>query len=458
MTTWDHAYRVISIAFAILYLINCFVNNPILSYITCILLILILCKSIPTLPKTSLLSVGGLLGIGMALLWGANAPLQIWIKAITQSANLVTLFICTPMISIPFYYDRYQDELVSIVKSRISNPITFCALVFFCTHILGVILSIGAITIIYDLMIPLARLYKAEDAFLGTVLCAYCASGFWSPAWASMLTVTTATHIPWIQLIPIGIVFSLIYAAIALALLALKSRSKSHVFHPLVLDKTLIVDWKKIRIMLTLTVSLILSIILMNLFTDWNLLMIISIIAVLFPIACALIQRYAKAYKQGMKTYYKVSLNRIHGQVSMFTAAGFLGIALQNYGINDLVKTLTPHWLTAYPIWMCMAIILAIILPSLIGIHAVVTGTAIATIIVPSAIGLSVFTFALTVITGWLLAIMLSPFSATSLLGANYSGKTSFEVSLGLNGIFGFIIVLVFSVLIGTLNTCFSIF
>ena len=91
---------------------------------------------------------------------------------------------------------------------------------------------------------------------------------------------------------------------------------------------------------------------------------------------------------------------------------------------------------------------LIMILPAMLGIHPVVTGTALVASIIPEAFGLTEMTFVLIIITGWLLSTMCSPFTATSTLVSGCSGKPPWDIGLGLNGVFGAAAMVVFSVII----------
>jgi hypothetical protein len=98
---------------------------------------------------------------------------------------------------------------------------------------------------------------------------------------------------------------------------------------------------------------------------------------------------------------------------------------------------------------------LLMIVPSLVGLHPVAIGTALVATIVPASIGLTDMGFALTIIVGWALAILISPFSATSLIAGGLCDCSPWEISLGLNGKFGFFNVIFFSILIALINGLF---
>lgn len=449
---YKHVSRGVLLAFSFLFLLHYFWPLEIFHYGACLLLLVILAETYPFLPRPNQMVVGGLFAAGALFLILSRASLAEWASSLMKNGNLVTLFICTPMMSLPFFFEDYQGELKAVAQTKMQGLVGFCFLVAVSTHILGVLISIGAFTIIYELLNPHARLYQAEDEFLATVVRGYCSSGFWSPAWASVVVVTSLPGVSWPRLIPVGIALSILYCALDLAAVALKVHRHPERFPRLKPEAGIRVHWPKIFIMLLLALLLILAIVILSLFTGWDLMVIIPLVSLVFPLLCALAQRHWKEYRTGVKDYYENSLAKVNGQVTLFAAAGFLGKALQLFGVGDLVAGLLPPWLLSYPALLIGTLMLILILPSLAGIHPVVTGSALAAALTPAGLGLNQMTFVLTLLTGWLLAILLSPFSATSLLAGAYTGKASWDISLKMNGLFGLFCLVFFSILLSVIG------
>ena len=78
-------------------------------------------------------------------------------------------------------------------------------------------------------------------------------------------------------------------------------------------------------------------IILLNLITPWDLMMIVPIVSLLFPLLAAVSQRRLEAYRHGMKGFYAKALMSSQTQCALFAAAGFLGQALNTSG--DVYKS-----------------------------------------------------------------------------------------------------------------------
>ncbi|MEA4892117.1 MAG: hypothetical protein VB085_06105 [Peptococcaceae bacterium] len=423
-------------------------GSRILTYTGAVLLLVILARSFPRLKKVnrrvySFLFIGG----AILLIW-SKAPLSTWAFALMKNANLVCLFTCAPMISLPFFYEDYQSELKVVAQTKMRSLLGFCLLVGLCSHLLGVLISVAALAIIYELLEPQAKLYDADDIFISSLTRGYSSSGFWSPAWASMILINSATSISWLRLIPIGIAFSILFILLDLATVKWKMHKDPKRYPLLTPEPDKEVHWPKIYTMLALAVCMISMIVILNMITAWDLMVIIPFVALSFPVISALFQRHVPEYKQGMKKYYVKSLTKVQVETGLYAAAGFLGKALQVSGIGEKLPELIPDWLVNFPVGLSICIMLIMILPAMLGIHPVVTGSALVAAIVPQSLGLTEMTFVLIIITGWLLSTMCSPFTATSTLVSGCSGKPPWDIGLGLNGIFGAAAMVIFSVII----------
>lgn len=447
--------RNIIIFFAVLHLANYFIKSAFLFYICCGLLTYIFVSAVRVLPKVTRRISLALMLLGICLMFWKGMPFDAWLLCIDKNGNLVTLFILVPMMFLPFNYDDYQKELKHVAQAHMQSLLPFCLLTFSVVHIFGVVISVGAVSLVFELFRNNAKLYNAEKTFMASLLRGYCTSGFWSPAWASILVVTTQMNIPWIRFIPWGIGFFLITLVFDATAVWFKIRQNPEKYPRLKAKEHVAVDWKQILILIGLATALICIIAVISKITPWDLMVIIPIVAMVFPIVVALLQNKLPNYKLGIKEYYDKSVLKVISQVALFTAAGFLSKALEYSGVGAMIPKLLPAWMSQYPVLLIGSIMLLMIVPSLVGLHPVAIGTALVATIVPTSIGLTDMGFALTIIVGWALAILISPFSATSLIAGGLLNCSPWDISLGLNGKFGFFNVIFFSILIAMINGLF---
>ena len=436
------------LVFAGLRLIGYFVPFMPLTYFTAALLAAIVLWSVPLMKRATQIVLLVLSVAGVSLLLYAHASFETWAAAVLANGNMVMLLMLVPMISAPFFYEDYQSALKSFAEIRMRNVMSFLLLISVCTHVLAVIVSIGAVMIIYELMEPFARMYRAEKPFLTTVSRAYNSSGFWSPAWASVIVYSAYPDVRWVKVIPVGIAFTVLFILLHLAGAYLETRRHPDRYPDIAPDPGVTLDSKRLTRMLLLAVCMIGSIILVNVTTGWDLMISVSVVSLLFPLIVALVQNRKRQYRAQMKLYYDVQIVKSRDQVALFMLSGFLGKALAVSGVGQLLSGLLPPFLTGYPALMVAALMLLLILPGMAGVHPAATGSAMLAAFSPAALGLTHYTFALAMLVGWLLTIMMAPYSATGLLLSSLTGKNNYYTSIGINWAFCIVCIAVFSPLI----------
>ena len=117
-----------------------------------------------------------------------------------------------------------------------------------------------------------------------------------------------------------------------------------------------------------------------------------------------------------------------------------------------MIPGLLPDAFTAYPPLMIVSLVLLIVLPALAGIHPVATGTALTTALNPAALGLTNYTFALTIIFGWIMGVMLSPLSTQNLILSGETGRSNWDVSVKTNWLFCIVCTVLFAILISIIG------
>jgi hypothetical protein len=297
-------------------------------------------------------------------------------------------------------------------------------------------------------MKPFAQLYDAHEPFLRTTMRSYCSSGFWSPAWASVIIYTVVPGVEWLKIIPAGIAFAIIFNAINLASVYIEKKRNPGRYPDIMPDEGAVLNKKMLFTMLVLALSMIGLIIVLNAATGWDIMLAVTIVSLLFPIGVALVQSHTKELKREAVKFYNQPLVKVRDQVALFTLAGFLGKALDYAGFGALLTGLLPEWLKAAPALMVCALSLLMILPACIGIHPGASGTAIVAALTPAALGLTSYTFGLTILFGWLMAIMMAPFSAVALILSAATGRNNFALSIGMNWKYCIVCLVIFSLLI----------
>ncbi|MFZ5946183.1 MAG: hypothetical protein ACOYVD_19005 [Bacillota bacterium] len=439
-------------AFAVLQVINYFNPSKLIFYVSTMLLCYILTKAMFNMPKINTIICFILFLFGSILMIYVNASPTIWLYALSKNGLLIALFVCAPMLNMPFTYEDYQSELANIAKVYLHSMIPFYFLISIPTHIFAALTGFAALAIMYNLFRDISKLYNSEEIFISTIGRSYASSGFWGSSWISVLLVVSELGIPWYRIIPVGMVFTVVSISINLVSIKIKMLKEPERFPRLYRDEKVGVDWRKIFTILFFSVLIVSITLVVNIYTGWNLLAIVPLVAFTFPLVVALVQRKIPEYIKGIKSYFNTSLYKSRTEVTLFTAAGFLAASLEISGVSTWVPKLIPNFLVNYPQILIALLMLLVIIPGQMGIHPVATGTAMVATIVPASIGLTVPTFAWTIICAWLLSNMLSPFSALNLTLSGLAGRPSWEVGLGLSWRYGLVCLVVYSIMISVIG------
>jgi len=434
--------------YALLNVIYYYSKIELFFYAALVCLAVVFVLSITKLKPVSRNVILALLGISVALMIYGKADLSQWLKGCNKNGLLIALFVFGGMLNLPFTYENYAAELVNVAKLYMKDLIPFCLLISIPTHIFGALTGFAAFSIVYGLFLDTAKLYNAEDIFISTMGRAYSTGGFWGTSWAGVVLVVSQFGIPWYKLILLGIVFTLISWGINLLDIKRKMIANPRKFKTLEPDKSTVVNWKNIRIMLFLSLIIVISTLIINTTTGWDLLAIVPLVAMALPPLVAVVQGKTKEYKKGLKTYCDKSLYKSRTETCLFFAAGLLAAALKISGVDKLIPGLIPDFLINYPYLLIMTLMLLIIIPGQLGVHPVASGTTLLATIVPAQIGLTIPVFADAIICGWLLSNMMSPFSALNLTLSGLTGRTSFNTGLTLNWYYGVVCVIIYSAMV----------
>ena len=444
----DDLLRVLMLAFAALRAVNYFYVSTALHLVSAAIILTVIGLSVPRLKGKTGLVIAVMAAIGVLLMIVSGASPKQWLAALLKNGNLVMLLTLAPMLSRPFFYEDYQGELKVLAKARMRDLVSFLLLLTLSSHMLGVLVSIGAVIIVYDLLHPFGELYKAEMPFVTTITRGYSSSGFWSPAWASAIVYSQFPDVKWTRVIPVAILFTVLFNGISLGSFAIMAKRDPGRWPRLEPEEGVRPDRRKLWTMLALFAGMIGSIVLVESLTGWDLMLCVPVAALLFPLAAAAVQNKWPAYREGVGTYYEKNLMKIPMQAALYATAGFLGKALELSGIGDAVARLIPSAFIQYPPLMVLSLIVLMTIPGFFGIHPVATGSAMVATLIPSSLGLTNYTFALTILYGWIMAVMLNPLSAQTLILSGESGRSNLDVSIRSNWLFCLVCTILFSLLI----------
>ena len=136
---------VLTFCFGIGYIANVFLAQPLLALINTIMLVLAVILSFIATKGSTRMIAAVLLFVGAFLLIYAQAPLNVWEKALLENGYLLAMFIMVPLISLPVRYGGYNESLEALFERFGNSESRFYGLVSVMTAFLGVLVSIASV-------------------------------------------------------------------------------------------------------------------------------------------------------------------------------------------------------------------------------------------------------------------------------------------------------------------------
>ncbi|MFA7468055.1 MAG: hypothetical protein WCY82_07300 [Desulfotomaculaceae bacterium] len=398
--------------------------------------ILALIQCLPTISKITKVVFVGLFGLGSALLFFSKASLAVWGGAVTSNVGILTLILFVPVLSIPFKFPRYQSSLEHMLQNVVQKGDNGLYLLGHgIAHLIGVIANIAAITITYY-MLKAAAGGEKNTMIAKAAARGYTSTVFWSPNSGAVGLVLAYWGGAVVEIIPFGTVLAIIALAVGWAenkyRLGLEARHNERPTGQACPEITSTSEEQKtdrelgnIRndfYFLSFAVFFLLVVVIVSdYFTVLGILLIVPILALIYPCVWALLIGEQKTQWVQFQNFIKNGLPNASNEVVIFLGAGFFAAAVGSSEIGTYLGYFFSS--IAYSPTLLIAVIMAVfVLLSLVGFHPVLTATSIVASITPQALGLPPTILSVVVLAGWGLAITCSPFSACSLNLANITG------------------------------------
>ncbi|TFC29531.1 hypothetical protein E3O25_04665 [Cryobacterium sp. TMT1-3] len=276
------------------------------------------------------------------------------------------------------------------------------------THALGAVINIGAVSIVGDHLRGRSPLRLADAALLTR---SFSAAAFWSPFWAAAAAATT--------LVPGANSLVLLLVGLALALVAI-GLSVWDIFHlwgrelPAYTGYSL--TWALVRVPLALVAIVI---------TAHQLFPAVSVprIVLLAGLGVTLIGLMiidGRGALRALARHARHDLPQLRGEVTLFASAGVLAVGLRMLlPLFDL-----PLPVSEFTVFVAWAMMLAMILLALVGVHPVVSVAIVAALVQPLHPDPTLFVLAACI--GWGVSTAVGPITGlTMLLSARYGISSS---------------------------------
>ncbi|MCM3713888.1 hypothetical protein M3202_07305 [Alkalihalobacillus oceani] len=395
--------------------------------------------------------------VGFFLAFMRGEDLRSMSDGVLMNLPLLTLVLLVPLLSIPFKLGGYFQAIHYYLQKMVADSKKLFASISLFLFCFGPILNLGSIRVVHDMVNDL----KLHPVLLGKAyLVGFSTVILWSPYFASVALVLYYLELNVTDYMLLGISFALIQLVVGNLLYALyykKWQRYTPKEEPESEQATIANSGsaayylRKMLRLVGLLVLLMTIIFLLEYMTRWPMMLLVSLVAILFPVVWSILNRKWKALNQPFAEYRRNMERSMNNEVVMFISAGVFATALSDTAFAASIN----QWLNLIAsesfLLFSVTVVLMILLLTFIGIHTIVVVTVLIIQMDPAVIGTSPAVLALLFMMSWSMSAALSPVNPFNLLVSSSVGKPGVIVGLRWNGIYiasMFVIGIVFVYLI----------
>ncbi|NLT94905.1 MAG: hypothetical protein GXW85_05120 [Clostridia bacterium] len=370
------------------------------------------------------------LAVGHFLLYKYHLGFDVWYESLMKGLGMPVLFVVIPLISFPIKYGDYLGAIESFVKTKSKKPgflFSFLAV----THlVLSIALDIGSIPVLQNIL----KQVKFPKKFLALLYAAgYSSFIAFSPYNPLVIMVLLFSSVTYSEYFFTGL------AMVALIILVTTVLVKA--------DKKLLEEFqtnlsfsgqnnrshkKAYELLVNIFFLIGLASICGKILPLSNVLYTITIIIVVYSMVWGLLLKVLDKYKSEFRGYSENFLS-FKGFLPFLISANFLGSIVSFTPIKESIEdmVLILNHLPTY--FVILFFIVLTMLLSAIGVHMMITVTTYAMTITPGLIGLSNTAFAVTLLTCWFMAMLISPFVPYNMVVAETIDEKPLNIVLKYN-------------------------
>ncbi|RKD24457.1 hypothetical protein BEP19_08705 [Ammoniphilus oxalaticus] len=430
----------IIVGMCLLFLVQYFIGAQWLAYALACLALFSFFSSV-SLAKRGPRMIGLLMFTAGALLTVCKGDgLALAAQGITTNLPLLTLLVLVPLLAIPLKMGGFFESLFVYLRRFQNRPRKMFAGMTVALFFLGPILNLGALRIVHDLIKDLrlnaTLLSKAYlIGFFSTIL--------WSPYYAAVGITLMYLKVSVTDYMVYGFGIAALFLLIGNVLFWFWSRKLPIANAMEEAPPTTGEQRRKLQLLIGIVCLLMIITIALEWLTHWSMLVIVSLVALTFPLVWGLVSRNWVSLKHHLIQFRDDSVPVMNNEIMMYISAGFFGQALRGTsfgeGINGFMVSLGQR---SY-VWLALFILVTMVSVTFLGIHQVVTVTVLTTQMDPVLLGTSKEILAMTIMLAWATASILSPVNPINLLVSGFTHRSGLQVGIRDNGFFLMIVCFV---------------
>lgn len=379
--------------------------------------------------------------IGSIILFMNESSLDVWIHAITQNVPIMTLIVLAPILAIPLRLGKYDKSIESITNRYRSRPVTLFASMSSVFFLLAPIINLGAIKLIHAMF----NKQKFPVEFLARVyIRGFTSVITWSPYFAAVLLVLFYFDLSVKEYLPYAIFLGVIQLIFGNLLFIFEYKS---ITFSKVEAKEAIPSWKLLELFFVFSL-LTMTILLFEHIVHIKMIVVVSLTVLIFPFFWSLYLKRFSSFLVGVTIYRKRTLLATSNEVILFLSAGFFGIVMSNTSIGLFLNEGIYYLKDISVLLMIFSTIVFTSFLAMLGIHQIITVTALASSVVLSQLDISSLIFALTLLSAWSVATIVSPITPVNIIVTNLLERPYHHVAIQWNGLYSLGVILLHTLVI----------
>lgn len=417
----------------LIYMINVFIESPIITYIVGAITIPILVISFFGASKLFKILGSIFLLVGTYLFIESNLSLLHALSFFTTNLGLIGLLAVLPWMNIVVRAGRFDRRINQLMKANVSNMGSLYVRSTLTTYTLLSFINLSALTltqsVLKENMQEVSK--KFRDSFISqTTLRAFSMALVWSPMEVLVAISVDATGVSYLTMLPWLVLFSVIMMTIE-SIRGKRAYASLPYEAPYQLTRSFSMKeiiYNILQLLLALIVFLILIVGIGNLL---DLSFIYTVTLVIFPFASAwafLIKRWKSFLAIGGKTW-KDRTNNMQNFFVLFVTLAFFSNSLNETPVLQMIQH--PFMaVSEYPLLILIFMQLTYLIMSMIGIHPIATIGVLMEVVAPLYSVMNPLSIGIVFITGALATASVATYGVTVTITSMNTQQNPYRITL----------------------------
>lgn len=426
----------LSFSLGLIYLGNLFLKSPFLDALIFPLLAIVVLLSFPATTGSSRIIGTISFVVSIFLLIEAGAPLEIWEKGLETNLFMVVMFIMVPLLGIPIQHGGYTGALQGLFDEKVNTKKKFFLLVSLLTSLVGVLVNLAVIPLVNQ--ICRNSKYSTDVKLLGSAIVrGFSSCATWAPTAAGIGYILQIAGSDWIEFFPIAVICAGLMGLAGYIIFFYQEKGRKEETN--LMEDNDLPKYSLAKVLeLSFFASVLLgSIVLISHFTGITAIVVVSMMALVYPLLwMAIIKKVPVFWQQFKGEYFQHRIPAVKNELFLFVGAGLLATSINYSHYGEYVPLILNSIVGENPVLLTLFVVISVIAFAGIGIHPIVTVTIIGGTVNLATYGLSELYFAALLAVSWSLGASISPSSGTVITVSGMLQESPIKVGIKWNGLY----------------------